>query len=113
MGIGEVSGPVAKMIASEAFRQKYFHRLPQQFGAAVAEQPFRLGIDNEDTTAIVDGHHGIRGGLHDLLKQTFAFLSYFMRALSPYNLLTRSPAAAQGGSEVFAPGKDVAGGHQF
>ena len=47
----------------EAFRNDVLHLLPQEFVAAVSELFFRLNVQQDDFSALVHHHHGIRSRL--------------------------------------------------
>ena len=47
----------------EAFRNNVLYLLPDEFIAAVAELLLRLHIQQNDLSALVHHHHGIRRGL--------------------------------------------------
>ncbi len=51
------------MLLVIALGQQHVHVLPQQFLAAVAEQPLGLAVDQDDPALLVHDHGAVRGGL--------------------------------------------------
>ena len=61
--LDEEPPPMPQMGLAEPFRHKKLHRLSKQLLAPIAEQIFRLGVDQHDLPAAVDNHHRIRSRL--------------------------------------------------
>ena len=60
---GGAAGAVGDQPFREAFRDDVLHFLAEQFIAAITELFFRLNIEQDDLSALVHDHHGIRRGL--------------------------------------------------
>ncbi len=60
LGIAEVTAPVRRMSPAEALGDQDFNRLAQEVFALVAEQLFRLAVDQHDLSVLADDDHGVR-----------------------------------------------------
>ncbi len=59
------------MFAAKSLGNEHLHRSTDQFGPRVAEQLFRLGVDQHDLAVAVDDHHGVRRRLQESTKLGF------------------------------------------
>jgi hypothetical protein len=67
-GIGEVPLPAPDVSGPQPLGHQQLDGLAQQFTARVAEQPFRLLIDQDDGAVLVDDHHGIGQRLNQVAE---------------------------------------------
>ena len=51
------------VVVPESLRHEHLHGLAEKFLALVAEQFFRLRIDQDDSTVVSGDHHGVRRGI--------------------------------------------------
>src|ERR1700752_4178666 len=59
------------MHASKALRQQHLHWLPEKRPAVIAEHPFGLGIDKDDTSGDVEHEDGVRSELEEVTESHF------------------------------------------
>ena len=53
---------------AKALGYEDLHRLPEQLGARVAEDPLRLPVDEDDHAVVRHDDHGVGGGLEQIAK---------------------------------------------
>lgn len=58
-----VAQAVARMLGAETLRHQDLDGAPEQFSAGIAEQGFRLGVDQTDHPGVVHDHHRVGGRL--------------------------------------------------
>ena len=66
--IGEKLIAVVGMLGTIAFRHQNLDRLAEQLLPAIAEQLFRLGVDEKNEAVAIDDHQGVRDRLEHGLK---------------------------------------------
>ena len=87
LGVGEVAGAVAQVLAAQALGHQQLHRLADHLLAQVAEQALGLLVDQRDQALLVDDHHRVGRGFQQVLDLLLG-------------LLARGDVAHRGGGEV-------------
>ena len=65
--VGEIAAAVRLMLAAVTFGHQFLNRLIQHLLAPIAEELFRLAVDQHDRAALVYDDHGVRRRLQQTL----------------------------------------------
>jgi hypothetical protein len=77
---------VEAMLAAETFGNEDLERLIQQLGSVVAEEPFRLQVDENDASFLIDYDNAIGSGLNEGAKDNIAL---GQKTIGHYNSFSR------------------------
>ena len=73
--VTEEPGAVPGMRPAKALGNEELDPFPDEFVSCVAEEPLRLGVDQDDAPVLVDDDHGVRSGLQQVLESFLRLLA--------------------------------------